>query len=521
MDDQEIQQQQQQQQHMELDGPSPSTSPSCEGEEEEEAGLKMNKNNLKRSEMGLKVKFKLGNNKDDQEKYVCKVCKKVFSSGKALGGHIRVHNLQVERQEEEVEEDDFDNEDDNQNLNQLKDKIKSKPKCYIKIPSSNPIKDNLDLEPTCIVCKKIFKSMKSLFGHMRCHPEREWRGINPPPNAVKNSEGSSSSSSSKELKLMGDSPNSFHIPKWTVKDKRGRKKLTCASPASDSSSDQLDEEIPEVVYNLMLLANGGEPLDSSLTIKHRSNEESKMKNRRWSEESESSTPLKKLKMEEFDKESRVNDNDFSLGKKKKTKLWKDLESSPRVGVVMEMEYKCLDCNKSFATHQALGGHRSSHMKFNAPLPTPLLPPPPQSEEEVAVNNNDMLESLSDDHVMGSTSGSKQQQQQTHKCQICNKTFSTGQALGGHKRCHWNGHLPATIEAQAPIATPPPPATTTATSSVASQDDEEAAASRNVLDFDLNELPAMEEEEEEPTDLDYPQVQAQAHTHASFFYNSAT
>ncbi|KAF5201943.1 Zinc finger protein azf1 [Thalictrum thalictroides] len=360
---------------------------------------------------------------------------------------------------------------------------------------------------------------------MRCHPEREWRGINPPPNAAK-SNGGSSSSSCKELKLMGGSPSSgyFHVPKWTVKDKRGRKGRTRASPASDSASDQLDEEIPEVVYDLMLLASGRErdSLDSSLTIKQRSSEESKMKKRRWSEESESSTPLKKQpKMEEFDQESGLNGNDFSLAKKKKTKLWKDLDNSPRVGEVMEVEYKCSDCNKSFPTHQALGGHRSSHNKFNAP---PQVPPP-HSEEEVPVNNNDLLESMSEDHIiMDNTSGSKQQQQ-THKCQICNKTFSTGQALGGHKRCHWNGHLPLPIEAQASIAIPPPPPpppATTTTSSVASQDDEEAAASRNVLGFDLNELPAMEEgelEEEEATDLDYAQVQAEAH--ASFFYNSAT
>jgi len=24
----------------------------------------------------------------------------------------------------------------------------------------------------------------------------------------------------------------------------------------------------------------------------------------------------------------------------------------------------------------------------------------------------------------------------HKCSICMRVFSTGQALGGHKRCHW-------------------------------------------------------------------------------------
>ncbi|XP_038991932.1 uncharacterized protein LOC120115246 [Hibiscus syriacus] len=96
--------------------------------------------------------------------HICPFCSKEFTSGKALGGHIRIHTKG----------------NNNNGRHRRISKLCSNPKRRISPKHSGDQED--DKIVSCCVCNKVFKSMKSLFGHMRNHPERSWRGIRPPPS---------------------------------------------------------------------------------------------------------------------------------------------------------------------------------------------------------------------------------------------------------------------------------------------------------------------------------------------------
>lgn len=82
----------------------------------------------------------------------------------------------------------------------------------------------------------------------------------------------------------------------------------------------------------------------------------------------------------------------------------------------ELRFRCAVCGKAFPSYQALGGHKSSHRK------------PPTAEQQAVVSAAD-----SEDETTTSSGGGP------HRCTICRRGFATGQALGGHKRCHyWDG-----------------------------------------------------------------------------------
>lgn len=91
-----------------------------------------------------------------------------------------------------------------------------------------------------------------------------------------------------------------------------------------------------------------------------------------------------------------------------------------------VSYKCSVCDKSFSSYQALGGHKASHRNKASGLDGNH--PSTSSSPTTAAGGTTSYVSVLN------PSG------RPHECSICHKIFPTGQALGGHKRRHYEGNL---------------------------------------------------------------------------------
>ncbi|GLT65199.1 hypothetical protein SLA2020_376430 [Shorea laevis] len=135
---------------------------------------------------------------------------------------------------------------------------------------------------------------------------------------------------------------------------------------------------------------------------------------------------------------------------------------------LKLTYKCSVCDKAFSSYQALGGHKASHRKGSG------------SDDQSTTTTTASAEATT-------TTGAISNGARQHECSICHKSFPTGQALGGHKRCHYDGRAgnSGTTSSEGMGST-----TTSNTNS-----NTNTASHLSLRDFDLN-LPAATHFEEE-------------------------
>ncbi|MCD7470546.1 hypothetical protein HAX54_010503 [Datura stramonium] len=304
-------------------------------------------------------------------KHYCRVCKKGFVCGRALGGHMRAHGIG----------DEGANIDDDDPASDWEDKFGGSVKggnkrMYQLRTNPNRQKSNR----ICENCGKEFSSWKSFLEHGKCSLEDAESLVSSP-----GSEG--------EDYINNGGKKGYG---WSKRKRSLRTKIGTISTSTYPSSEDEDLVLAKCLIDL---ANA--KVDISLAEPEESCASASKEEERARNPMNYLTPLVSTRVP-FDNKAK--------------------------GVSNKGLFECKACKKVFNSHQALGGHRASHKKVKGCY---------------AAKQDQLDDSLIDDQDMNITQdeytlqGSKSMRKsKIHECSICHRVFSTGQALGGHKRCHW-------------------------------------------------------------------------------------
>ncbi|XP_022756986.1 zinc finger protein ZAT9-like [Durio zibethinus] len=311
------------------------------------------------------------------EKHKCRLCLKSFANGRALGGHMRSHmlNLPIPRKVEEPERPD--------------------------VPTDHPSYESEAASASYSSSSSEEEGEeKGQFYGLRENPKRSIRMVDPEfvdaGSVVLQDRESETESSKNPTRRRSKRTRKIleHHQQKRQEQQEETKKLkvninqlskteSWAEPEPVSSiSDTTTEE--DVAFCLMMLSR-----DQWKSKVH--------------EDEEEETEIEKS-MEETDESEEY----FKLSKVNRT---------------TRSKYRCETCNKVFKSYQALGGHRASHKKIKTYSP--------------ATHETDL-----DPENVGTCSITEKK---IHECPVCFRVFSSGQALGGHKRSHVTGQVVATME----------------------------------------------------------------------------
>ncbi|KAL5073299.1 hypothetical protein RYX36_012283 [Vicia faba] len=310
------------------------------------------------------------------EKHKCKYCYRSFSNGRALGGHMRSHMMNLP--------------------------IPPKP---TRSPPSPPPPPPPTIQLSFEAESDASPSSSSLYS-LRENPKRSF--IFTDPNQFIDA-GSIILQESRESETETESSKNPTRPR-----SKRVKKLDTAKPNESglsSSSDITTEE--DIAFCLMLLSrdnnNNWRTKTQTQTQTQQHNyhdQEQQEQHHYYIDEEEDEDDEEEEEIEEIEEEESEAESE-------------EEEEKPLKKV--RGRYKCDTCNKVFRSYQALGGHRASHKK------TKILAGDSTSQHDDKINIENINVNIN-----------VNVEKKIHECPVCFREFSSGQALGGHKRTHGIG-----------------------------------------------------------------------------------
>ncbi|CAI9779293.1 unnamed protein product [Fraxinus pennsylvanica] len=174
----------------------------------------------------------------------------------------------------------------------------------------------------------------------------------------------------------------------------------------------------------------------------------------WTRMKSYKTDLSRDNMKENGSVNAERESNYSKTKSQKRKYTSE---SPKNGspdakisnqIQKKSKYECLNCQKTFNSYQALGGHRPCQKTSNAHFEVRYGTGENSSDDATYFRTIDNFGELSSRNRKPTAETSSQyaekrikpMQSKDHVCPFCHRSFKNGQALGGHKRSHIiNGH----------------------------------------------------------------------------------
>ncbi|PAN39469.1 hypothetical protein PAHAL_7G245600 [Panicum hallii] len=398
-------------------------------------------------------------------KHFCRVCNKGFTCGSALGGHMRAHGAS--------DVDGFGADDDSLGDEASAARCRGSDDQWDAVGTSSSATHAYALRAnpnrlirSCQVCKncgKEFTSWELFLQHGKCNSEDEADEVGGGSGSLRSSSPPSDADGEEDPAVAAA---------WSKGKRSRRVKLMIGGEdhSSMASSRQETSGEEEDLANCLVMLSSSNV--GQTTVVHTDKQERRAST---AKEGDGSGPALQLQPISF----------FVPPPEPIVALPSAVAPPPQyITPSSRNVFECKACKKVFTSHQALGGHRASHKKvkgcFAAKFESNASEPTRHSalgdsnnitgkgaivdEVNTGVNTeaktsiyaatSDLDTKARTSEVAASLSMSLapvghnspvaaltvaapcKKNSKMHECSVCHRLFTSGQALGGHKRCHW-------------------------------------------------------------------------------------